>query len=153
MGLYDVIFLILGLYHNAMLIALFYASKRQANKQLTTIGKWYLAVMLPGSVGITIWAAILGFRWGYMLLLLILIIYLLIEILYDYVLKVNWRNNWRFAAPYLAFYYIANYAVVVLNWEYSITWGIILLILFILQIITNIWSHPRAKAVESTVST
>ena len=147
MATYDLIFVILGLYHNLMLIALFY-SRRNRIELMTLIGKAYLILMLPGSIGILIWAILLDFRWGYLLLLVIIILYLLVEITYDYVLRWNWRKNWKQATPYLAFYYVANYAIVVLNWENSTIWGILLLILFVIQLVVNFWAHQGQKATK-----
>ena len=76
----------------------------------------------------------------------IFLAYLVIEWLFDFVLKINfrenWKRNWGLLTPYLCFYYAMNYGFVVMPWKTSVTWGIIVLCLFIIQIITNIRTHP-----------
>jgi len=56
--------------------------------------------------------------------------------------------DWKLLAPYVALYISMNYRFVVMVWKYySMIGGIIMLGLFVIQIIANIVSHPRA-AVE-----
>ena len=81
----------------------------------------------------------------YTIFLGIFLAFLAIELLYDWILKIPFREtmDWRLLVPYLALYFSMNYGFVVMTWKfYSLPYGIILLVLFIIQIITNIISHP-----------
>jgi len=82
----------------------------------------------------------------YIIFLGIFLAYLALEWLYDYVLKINfrenWRQNWKLLVPYLGLYYAMNYGFVVMSWKTSLIWGTIMLGLFIIQIITNLRTHP-----------
>jgi hypothetical protein len=113
---------------------------------LQKVGWVYLLLAIPAAYGI--------FLVGqedktvrYSIFLGIFLAFLIIEWLYDYVLKinfrVNWKKNWKWVAPYLGLYYAMNYGFVVMPWKTSLTWGLIMLGLFIIQIIVNLRSHPR----------
>jgi len=82
----------------------------------------------------------------YTVFLVIFLAFLAIEALYDWILKLPFREtmDWKLLVPYVALYISMNYGFVVMVWKYdSVTRGIILLILFIIQIIANITSHPQ----------
>ena len=81
----------------------------------------------------------------YTIFLGIFLAFLAIELLYDWILKIPFREtmDWKLLVPYLALYFSMNYGFVVMTWKYySLPYGIILLVLFVIQIITNIVSHP-----------
>lgn len=140
----SLILFVIGLIHNLVLIALFYIRKDQKKQTLVmSIGKVYLGIMFPSSI-IFAWIIYQEFQISNQFIISILIfIYLCLELLYDYILKLDFRSNFKYLIPYLIFYYLANYSIVVLTWELSQPFGIVLLVLFILQIIVNTWSHPK----------
>ena len=81
----------------------------------------------------------------YTIFLGIFLAFLAIEALYDWILKIPFREtmDWKLLAPYVALYISMNYGFVVMAWKYySVGGGIILLVLFIIQIIANIVTHP-----------
>jgi len=62
-------------------------------------------------------------------------------------LKIPFREtmNWKVLAPYVALYISMNYGFTVMVWKYdSIIGGIVILVLFIIQIIANVLTHPRS---------
>jgi len=79
----------------------------------------------------------------------IFLVFLLFEWLLDYALKINFRENlkknWKWTVPYLTLYYAMNYGFVVMPWKTSVAWGLVMLGLFIIQIITNLGSHPKVS--------
>jgi len=83
----------------------------------------------------------------YGLFLGIFLAFILLEWLFDFVLKINfrenWKKNWKWIVPYLGLYYAMNYGFVVMPWRTSLPWGLVMLCLFIIQIITNLRSHPK----------
>jgi len=81
----------------------------------------------------------------YTIFLVIFLAFLAIEALYDWILKIPFREtmDWRLLVPYVALYISMNYGFVVMSWKYySVRGGIILLVLFVIQIIANIVTHP-----------
>ncbi len=81
----------------------------------------------------------------YTIFLGIFLAFLAIEALYDWILKIPFRDtmDWKQLAPYVALYISMNYGFVVMVWKYySVRGGIILLVLFVIQIIANIATHP-----------
>jgi len=143
--LLELFFFILGLVNSAFLIFIFLIRKNKL-AILQKVGWVYLLLAIPAAYGI--------FLVGqedktvrYSIFLGIFLAFLIIEWLYDYVLKinfrVNWKKNWKWVAPYLGLYYAMNYGFVVMPWKTSLTWGLIMLGLFIIQIIVNLRSHPR----------
>ena len=80
----------------------------------------------------------------YTIFLGIFLAFLVIEALYDWILKISFREtmDWKQLAPYVALYISMNYGFVVMTWKYySVPFGIILLVLFVIQIIANIVTH------------
>ena len=77
----------------------------------------------------------------------IFLAFILLEWLFDFVFKINfrenWKKNWKWIVPYLGLYYAMNYGFVVMPWRTSLPWGLVMLCLFIIQIITNLRSHPK----------
>ena len=141
----ELFFFILGLVNNVFLIFIFLIRKNKL-AILQKVGWVYLLLAIPAAYGI--------FLVGqedktvrYSIFLGIFLAFLLLEWLYDYVLKINfrenWKKNWKWVAPYLGLYYAMNYGFVVMPWKTSLTWGLIMLGLFIIQIIVNLRSHPK----------
>jgi len=83
----------------------------------------------------------------YSIFLGIFLAFLALEWLLDYVLKINfrenWKQNWKWLLPYLVLYYAMNYGFVAMPWKTSLSWGLVMLGLFIIQIIMNLRSHPK----------
>ena len=139
------LFFIVGLVNSALLIFIFLIRKNRF-ALLQRIGWVYLLLAIPA-----VYAIFLVIHEQkavqYNIFLGIFLAFLALEWLFDYVLKVNfrenWKQNWKWAIPYLALYYAMNYGFVVMPWKTSLTWGIIMLGLFIIQIITNLRSHPK----------
>lgn len=80
----------------------------------------------------------------YTLFLGIFLAFLAIEALYDWVLRIPFRAtmDWKLLTPYVLLYMSMNYGFVVMTWKYySVPRGIVLLILFVVQIIANMLTH------------
>ena len=141
----ELFFFILGLVNNVFLIFIFVIRKNRF-VILQRIGWVYLLLAIPAAYGIfLVVQEQKSVRYG--ILLGIFLAFLLIEWLYDYVFKINfrenWKKNWKWLVPYLGLYYAMNYGFVVMPWKTSLTWGLIMLGLFIIQIIVNLRSHPK----------
>ncbi|MDD5095574.1 MAG: hypothetical protein PHV74_14540 [Dehalococcoidia bacterium] len=141
----EVFFFILGLANSIFLILLFLVRKNRI-ALLYRFGWIYFLLAIPAVYGI-----FLVYQENetvrYIIFLGIFLAFLLMEWLYDYVLRINfrenWKNNWKWLVPYLGLYYAMNYGFVVMPWKTSLTWGFIMLGLFIVQIIVNLRSHPK----------
>ena len=144
------IYFALGLLNNGILIFIFLIRKNHFTL-LRKIGWLYFLLALPA-----IYAIFLVQKEKktprYTIFLVIFLAFLAIEALYDWILKIPFREkmDWKLLAPYVALYIMMNYGFVVMVWKYySLTGGIILLGLLIVQIIANIASHPRATIKKS----
>ena len=141
----ELFFFILGLVNSALLIFIFIIRKYRFSL-LQRIGWLYLLLAIPAFYGI-----ILVFQEQkavqYTIFLGIFLAFLALEWLFDYVFKINFRENfkqnWKLVIPYLALYYSMNYGFVIMPWKHYLPWGLIMLGLFIIQIITNLRSHPK----------
>jgi len=140
------VYFALGLVSNLFLIFIFLIRKNRF-ALLRKVGWIYLLLAIPA-----IYSIILVQQENksirYIIFLGIFLAFLAIEALYDYILKVPFRENmdWKLLVPYVALYTSMNYGFVVMVWKYdSLLRGIILLGLFIIQLITNIMSHPRKQ--------
>ena len=144
----ELFFFILGLINSAFLIFIFLVRKNKL-AILQKVGWVYLLLTIPAAYGIFL-VGQEDKTLRYSIFLGIFLAFLIIEWLYDYVLKinfrVNWKKNWKWVAPYLGLYYAMNYGFVVMPWQTSLTWGLIMLGLFIIQIIANLRSHPKMGA-------
>ena len=141
----ELFFFILGLVNNAFLIFIFLIRKYRMDI-LQRMGWVYLLLAIPALYGIFL--VFQEQKWvQYSIFLGIFLAFLALEWLFDYVLKinfrVNWKQNWKWILPYLVLYYAMNYGFVVMPWKTSLTWGVIMLCLFIIQIILNLRSHPK----------
>ena len=141
----ELFFFVLGIVNSTLLIFIFLIRKNRF-ALLQRIGWVYLLLAIPAVYGI-----ILVFQEQkavqYSIFLGIFLAYLALEWLLDYVLKINfrekWKQNWKWLLPYLVLYYAINYGFVVMPWKTHLSWGFVMLGLFIIQIITNIRSHPK----------
>ena len=141
----ELCFFILGLVNSAFLILLFIIRKKRLDL-VTRFGWIYLLLAIPAACGIFL-VQQENETVRYSIFFGIFLAFLLIEWLFDYELKINfrenWRKNWKWMVPYLSLYYAMNYGFVVMPWKTSLTWGLIMLGLFIVQIIANLRSHPK----------
>jgi hypothetical protein len=135
------LFFILGLVNNLFLIFIFLIRKDRM-VLLERIGWVYLLLAIPAVYGIFL---VLQEQKAvhYIIFLGIFLAFLALEGLYDYILKIPFRDNWKLLTPYLVLYYAMNYGFVVMVWKTSLSRGLIILGLFIIQIIVNICTHPR----------
>jgi len=138
-------FFTLGLVNNVFLICIFLIRKNRLDL-LRRIGWVYFLLAIPA-----IYAIVLVQQEQktprYTIFLGIFLAFLAIEALYDWILKIPFREkmDWKQLVPYVALYISMNYGFVVMVWKYySVIGGIILLGLFVIQIIANIVTHPRA---------
>jgi hypothetical protein len=141
----ELFFFVLGIVNSSLLIFIFIIRKNRF-ALLQRIGWVYLLLAIPSVYGI-----FLVFQEQkavqYSIFLGIFLVFLAIEWLFDYVLKINfrenWKQNWKWMLPYLVLYYAMNYGFVVMPWKTHLPWGLVMLALFIIQIITNLRSHPK----------
>ena len=89
----------------------------------------------------------------YIVFLGIFLAFLALEGVYDFALRIpfrqNWRQNWRLLIPYLCLYYATTYGFVVMAWKSSLTWGVVMLALAIIQIAVNIGTHSRREGEDA----
>ncbi|MFX0101738.1 MAG: hypothetical protein ACFFCS_19390 [Candidatus Hodarchaeota archaeon] len=140
--------LALGLIHNILLITIFFKRKRVINNDyspLKPIGVSYAILTSFLSVSSLIVAVVFKEDIQTLIFLLIFIGFVALEITLEFILKIDFRNDWRYLVPYLALYYMSNYSAVMLVWERSMPFGILILVLFICQIVVNTWSHKKIK--------
>ena len=139
------LFFALGLVNNVVLIFIFLIRKNHL-ALLQKIGRVYFFLAIPAIYAIYLVQQEQKTQ-RYTIFLGIFLAFLAIEALYDWILKIPFREkmDWKLLAPYVALYISMNYGFVVMVWKYySVVGGIIMLGLFVIQIITNIVSHPRA---------
>jgi hypothetical protein len=77
----------------------------------------------------------------YNIFLGIFLAFLALEGLLEFILKIPFRENWLYLIPYLFLYFAMNYGFIVMVWKKSAPKGILLLVLFVVQIISNMISH------------
>lgn len=133
----------LGLANSLCLIAIF-LTRRWNMAVLEKVGWLYLLLAVPAVYGIVLVqqerAAV-----QYTIFLGIFLAFLMIEALYDWILKIPFREtmDWRVLAPYVALYISSTYGFVVMPWRVSLPQGIIMLVLFAVQLLANVLTHPR----------
>ena len=132
----------LGLANSVFLILIFLIRKNNLDL-LQRIGWTYLLLAIPA-----IYAIFLVQQEHksprYTIFLGIFLAFLAIEALYDWILKIPFREtmDWKLLVPYVALYISSNYGFVLMTWKYySVPYGIILLILLVIQIVANIVTH------------
>ena len=132
----------LGLVNSGFLISIFLIRKNHLDL-LQRIGWVYFLLAIPA-----IYAIFLVQQEHksprYTIFLGIFLAFLAIEALYDWILKIPFREtmDWKQLVPYVALYISSNYGFLLMTWKYySVPYGIILLVLFVIQIIANIVTH------------
>ena len=143
----ELYFFILGIVNSVFLISIFLIRGNRLDL-LKRTGWIYFLLAIPAIFGIILTVQEQKTE-RYIIFLGIFLAFLFIEWLFDYVLKINfrenWKKNWKWMLPYLALYYAMNYGFVVMPWKNNLLWGLVMLGLFIIQIITNLRSHPAKK--------
>jgi hypothetical protein len=142
-------FFALGLLNNIFLIIIFLIRKNKL-ALLRRIGWVYFLLAIPAVYAIFL-VAQEGKSVRYTIFLVIFLAFLAIEALYDWILKIPFREDmdWKQLVPYVFLYISMNYGFVVMTWKYySVPGGIILMVLFIIQIIINILTHPPSRRGE-----
>lgn len=139
------LFFALGLVNNVCLIIIFLIRKDHLDL-LRKVGWIYLLLAIP-AIYLIFLIQQEGKSVRYTIFLAIFLAFLMIEALYDYILKIPFRENmdWKQLLPYVALYIMMNYGFVVMSWKYySLIGGIILMVLFAVQIMINMLTHPRS---------
>ena len=138
------VFATLGLLNNIILIIIFLLRKDRMDL-VNRFGWVYFLFAIPA-----VYALYLVQQEQkdvrFTIFLVIFLAFLAIEALYDWILKLSFREkpDWRILTPYVALYISSNYGFVVMTWHYySLALGIVLLVLFIIQLIANLRSHPK----------
>jgi hypothetical protein len=139
--MFESLFLIIGLLNNTILTIVFILRKKNM-AILERFGWLYLLLSIP-----TLYAIILVIQkqkpTAYLIFLGIFMTFLVVEGVFDHVLKILFRQNWRYLVPYLMLYYAAGYGFVVMVWKDSQTWGIIMFTLTVVQIVANMLTHRK----------
>lgn len=133
----------LGILNNVVLIFIFLI-RQNSPDLLQRIGWIYFLLAIPA-----LYAIFLVQKEHktprYTIFLVIFLAFLAIEALYDWILRIPFREtmDWKQLTPYVALYISMNYGFMVMSWKYySVRSGIILLVLFVIQITANIATHP-----------
>ena len=132
----------LGLVNSGVLIFIFLIRKNHLDL-LQRFGWVYFLLAVPAIYAIFLVQSEQKTQ-RYSIFLGIFLAFLAIEALYDWILKIPFREtmDWKLLAPYVALYFSMNYGFVVMTWKYySVPYGIILLVLFVIQIVANIVTH------------
>ena len=144
--MFEPLYFALGVANSVVLTLIFLVRKKRL-ALVQRFGWLYFLLAIPA-----LYAAYLGLQERvdprYIVFLGIFLAFLALEALYDWVLKIPFREqmDWRVFTPYVALYISTNYGFVVMVWKYySLTGGIVMLGLFVVQIIANMASHPRGK--------
>ncbi|MBN1367615.1 MAG: hypothetical protein JW967_06795 [Dehalococcoidales bacterium] len=144
----ELYFFILGLVNSIILISIFLI-RRNHLVFLERYGWVYFLLAIPAAYGIFL-VVYEQKPVQYGIFLGIFIAFLALEWLFDWVLKIPFRENmkryWKLVIPYIALYYAMNYGFAVMPWKHSLAWGIPMVVLFVIQIILNITSHPKGTA-------
>jgi hypothetical protein len=141
----ELFFFILGLVNSVSLILIFFIRKKRLDI-LHRFGWIYFLLAIPAAYGIFL-AQQGSETLRYSIFLGIFLAFLVVEWLFDYMLRIDfrrdWRKNWKWLLPYLSLYYAMNYGFVVMPWQTSLVWGLIMLGLFVIQIVVNLRTHPK----------
>jgi hypothetical protein len=146
--MFENFFFIMGILNNLFLIFIFIIRKNHLDL-LRRVGWIYFFLSIPAIYGIFL-AQQEHKDQSYTIFLIIFLAFLAIEALYDWILKIDFREkmDWKQLVPYVLLYISSNYGFIVMVWKYdTMTRGVIMLSLFVVQIILNIISHPRKKKI------
>ena len=142
----ELFFFLLGLVNSVILIGIFLIRQRNLTI-LNRFGWVYFLLAIPAAYGIFLVVQEQK-TIQYSIFLGIFLVFLALEWLFDWVLKIPFRENmkkhWKLVTPYLALYYAMNYGFVIMPWKTNLAWGIPMLVLFVIQVVVNITSHPKS---------
>ncbi len=138
----------LGILINLFFTLIFFLIKKQRLDLVKPIGIILFSITLPGAVSLLILMIIEGIRIVFIMFGVFILSFLIIEIVYDYILKLEFRSDKKLLVPYVILYYAMNYGLIVMNWSVNLTYGIIILILSIVQLAFNISNHINIKKQE-----
>lgn len=146
----ELFFFGLGLVNSLSLIAIFLA-RRWNPAVLEKVGWLYLLLAVPALYGIVL-VRQEGAAVEYAIFLGIFLAFLMIEALFDWILRIPFREtmDWRVLAPYVVLYLSSTYGFVVMPWRVSLPQGIIMLVLFAVQLLANVLTHPRKATTPSS---
>ncbi|QEE14808.1 hypothetical protein DSAG12_00625 [Promethearchaeum syntrophicum] len=142
-----ILLIIWGLLHNLLLILIFFLRFKgfEKNKDIIQkIGYFYLG-LTPFAIIVWILSVLNERPSSNGIFCAIFLLYIGLEAIFDFILKIEFRNIWYLLVPYLILYYAVNYGIVMMIWAESQPWGIVLLVLWIIQLIANTISHRRPK--------
>jgi hypothetical protein len=142
------LFFFTGLVNSIYLICIFLVRKKENLPLLQKVGGFYFLLAIPSIYGIFL-VQVEQQSVQYSIFLGIFLLFLLLEGVFDFILKIPFRKNWTLLTPYLILYFVMNYGFVIMVWKNNLWEGMILLALFIIQIIVNIWSHPRKSKLKT----
>jgi hypothetical protein len=142
------LFFFTGLVNSIYLICIFLVRKKENLPLLQKVGGFYFLLAIPSIYGIFL-VQVEQQSVQYSIFLGIFLLFLLLEGVYDFILKIPFRQNWILLTPYLILYFVMNYGFVIMVWKNNLWEGMTLLGLFIIQIIVNIWSHPRKSKLKT----
>jgi len=143
--MFNELMFILGLAHNLLLICIFYLAGIKNKNLLKKFGLAYLIIVIPLCLTNLVLSFTESKEYLTSLFLVIVLVYLCFEVTLDWVLKKDFRKDWRLLTPYLMLYFFANYALVIIVWKSNLTFGAILLTLYITQLILNAFSHENIR--------
>lgn len=135
----------LGIANNLALIAIFII--RGINLPVIERFGWiYLLFAIPTVIGIVLALQTPG-SVRYTIFLFIFFAFILIEALFDHILKIPFRESmdWRTLVPYAALYISSNYGFIVMSWKVATAQGVAMLVLFVVQLAANVFTHPFAR--------
>jgi len=136
-----------GLLHNLFLILIFYLRFKGFEKNeilIKKIGYFYIG-LAPFAIIVWVLSVTNQRPSSNVIFCALFLIYLGLEVLLDFILKIDFRTIWYLLIPYLILYYIINYGITMMVWAEDLTWGIVLLVLWIIQLIINAISHRKPK--------
>ena len=133
------LFYVLGVANSILLILVFILRKNHL-PLIQSYGWIYLVLSVPAFY-LLFFASTGQYLMQYRVFLGIFIAFLILEGLFDHILKIPFRDNWVLLTPYLVLYYAMNYGFVVMPWKESANHGIVMLVLFVLQLVANYYSH------------
>jgi hypothetical protein len=139
----ETLFFALGLVNSVALIVIFVVRGRRLDL-VQRFGWLYLLLAAPATYALVL-AQQERKPTQYTIFLALFLAFLAIEALYDWILKIPFREHmdWRLLVPYVALYVSSSYGFVVMVWKESTPEGIIMLTLAAVQVVANVWTHPR----------
>jgi len=139
----ELYFFITGVINSILLTVIFILRKKRLDI-IQRYGWLYLFMAVPAIGGLILFV-ITKASPQYPFCLGVFFLFLVWEWVFDWDRKIDFRKNWLLLTPYLILYYAMNYGFVVLPWRYSPAWGIVMFVLFIIQIAANFWSETLWK--------